>query len=105
MQRTLWFNIGSVDTLERNLESIQLDLEVEPSKYIPVIYRNEFELSSLSSLVPTILMIGFFLFIMRKSASFMGGGGKGGKGGGLFGNVMRSTAQLINPEEIDVRFK
>lgn len=104
MQKTLWFNIGSVDSLERNLENIQLDLEIEPSKHIPVIYRNEFELASLSSFLPTLLIIGFLLFMMRKSASMMGMGGKG-KRGGLFGTVMNSTAKLINPSDIDVRFK
>lgn len=105
MQKTLWFNIGSVDSLERNLENIQLDLEIEPSKHIPVIYRNEFELSSLSSFLPTLLVIGFLIFMMRKSASMMGMGGGKGKGGGLFGAVMNSTAKLINPNEIEVRFK
>lgn len=93
-----------MDSLERNLENIQLDLEIEPSKHIPVIYRNEFEVSSLSNFLPTLLVIGFLLFMMRKSASMMGMGGKG-KGGGLFGTVMNSTAKLINPNEIEVRFK
>lgn len=81
-----------------------MDLEIEPSKHIPVLYRNEFELSSLSGFLPTLLVIGFLLFMMRKSASMMGMGGKG-KSGGLFGTVMNSTAKLINPNEIDVRFK
>ena len=31
--------------------------------------------------------------------------GKGGRGRGLFGNVTASTAKLINPNEIGVRFK
>lgn len=31
--------------------------------------------------------------------------GKGGKRGGLFGQVMASTAKLINSKDIGVRFK
>lgn len=102
-QKTLWFNIGSIDSLERNLENIQSDLHIEPSKHIPVMYRDEFELASLSNFLPTLLVIGFLVFMMRKSASMMMGGK--GQGGGLFGTVMSSTAKLINPNEIEVRFK
>jgi len=42
--------------------------------------------------------------MMRRSSEMMGGRG-GRKGGGLFGGVMQSTAKLINPNEIGVRFK
>jgi AFG3 family protein len=42
--------------------------------------------------------------MMRRSAEMMGGG-RGRKGGGLFGGVMESTAKLINPTDIPVRFK
>jgi AFG3 family protein len=41
--------------------------------------------------------------MMRRSAQMMGGS-RGGKGGGLFGGVMQSTAKLINPSEIGVKF-
>ena len=45
--------------------------------------------------------------MFRRGASVMGGGvGAGGKrGGGLFGGVMESTAKLINPDEIGVKFR
>ncbi|XP_059612543.1 AFG3-like protein 2 isoform X2 [Phlebotomus argentipes] len=100
----LWFNIGSVDSFERNLEHAQDDLGVEPVNYVPVIYRSELEAASLTGLLPTLLIIGFLLFMMRRSAQMMGGPG-GRKGGGLFGGVMQSTAKLINSNEIEVRFK
>ena len=32
-------------------------------------------------------------------------GKRGGRGGGLFGGVMESTAKLINTKDIGVRFK
>lgn len=99
----MWFNIGSVDSFERNLENAQADLGLEPVNYIPVIYKTEIEAASLGGLLPTLLIIGFLIYMMRKSAGMMGGGGK--KGGGLFGGVMQSTAKLINPNEIGVRFR
>lgn len=100
----LWFNIGSVDSFERNLENAQTDLNIEPVNFIPVIYKTEIEASSLSGLLPTLLIIGFLIYMMRRSADMMGGGRSGRKGGGLFGGVMQSTAKLINPNEIGVRF-
>lgn len=100
----MWFTIGSVDSFERNLENAQMDLNIEPVNFVPVIYKSELEASSLSGLLPTLLIIGFLIYMMRRSASMMGGGA-GRKGGGLFGGVMNSTAKLINSADIDVRFK
>ncbi|KAL7733120.1 hypothetical protein ACLKA6_004643 [Drosophila palustris] len=100
----LWFNIGSVDSFERNLETAQSEQGIESINFVPVIYRNEVEASSLTGLLPTLLIIGFLVYMMRKSADMMGAG-RGRKGGGLFGGVMQSTAKLINPTEIGVGFK
>ncbi|XP_037937215.1 AFG3-like protein 2 [Teleopsis dalmanni] len=100
----LWFNIGSVDSFERNLENAQVDQGIESVNFVPVIYRTEVEASSLSGLLPTLLIIGFLVYMMRRSADMMSGG-RGRKGGGLFGGVMNSTAKLINSNEIGVRFK
>ncbi|KAF5277091.1 hypothetical protein FQA39_LY06329 [Lamprigera yunnana] len=100
----LWFNIGSVDSFERNLENAQVEMNVDPPNFIPVIYKTELEASSLSGVLPTLLIIGFLIFMMRRSAEMMGGR-KGRKGGGLFGGVMESTAKLINSNEIGVGFK
>ncbi|EFN79633.1 AFG3-like protein 2 [Harpegnathos saltator] len=100
---TLWFNIGSTDTFERNLENAQLELNIGPENYIPVVYKNEVESINLLSYLPQILMWGFLIFLIRRSAEAMTG--KGGKRGGLFGQVMESTAKLINSKDIGVRFK
>ncbi|XP_055610236.1 AFG3-like protein 2 isoform X2 [Uranotaenia lowii] len=101
---TLWFNIGSVDSFERNLENAQADMNIEPVNFVPVIYRTEIEAASLTGLLPTLLIIGFLVYMMRRSSEMMGGRG-GRKGGGLFGGVMQSTAKLINANEITVGFK
>ncbi|XP_014470355.1 PREDICTED: AFG3-like protein 2 [Dinoponera quadriceps] len=100
---TLWFNIGSTDTFERNLENAQVELNIGPENYIPVVYKNEVESVNLLSYLPQILMWGFLIFLIRRSAEAMTG--KGGKRGGLFGQVMESTAKLINSKDIGVRFK
>ncbi|XP_059476994.1 AFG3-like protein 2 isoform X2 [Neocloeon triangulifer] len=102
-QGVLWFNIGSVDSFERNLENAQIDMNVEPPNFIPVVYKSELEAASVTGILPTLLIIGFLFYMMRRSAEMMGGRGR--KGGGLFGGVMESTAKLINPSDIPVRFK
>lgn len=99
----LWFNIGSVDSFERNLENAQVEMNVEPPNFVPVIYKTEIEAASLSGMLPTILVIGFLIYMMRRSAEMMGG--KKGRKGGLFGGVMESTAKLINSNEIGVKFR
>lgn len=101
---TIWFNIGSVDSFERNLENAQVEMNTEPQNFIPVIYKTEIEASSLSGMLPTLLVIGFLIWMMRRSAEMMGGR-KGKRGGGLFGGMMESTAKLINSSEIGVKFK
>lgn len=97
----LWFNIGSVDSFERNLEVAQMELNVEPENYIPVIYKSELELGSFSGPLFTLLITGIMFYVLRRSMVGMMGGRKGK---GIFG-VMESTAKLINSNDINVRFK
>lgn len=96
----LWFNIGSVDTFERNLENIQLENGTEPANFIPVVYRSEIDGANVLSFLPTILIIGLILWSMRRASNVMGGSRKGG---GIFG-MGESTAKLINPKDIAVKF-
>jgi len=101
----LWFTIGSVDTFERNLETAETDLGIEASRSIPVLYKTQMEASSVASALPTLLLIGFLFWSMKRAGSMMGGmGGKGG-GGGMMGGMGQSTAKVINPAEINVAFK
>ncbi|KAK4003344.1 hypothetical protein OUZ56_005112 [Daphnia magna] len=104
---TLWFNIGSVDSFERNLENAQIELNIEPQNFVPVIYKSEMDGSTVKDLIPTLLIIGFLIFMLKRSSEMMGGAaGRGkGRGGGLFGGVMESTAKLINPSDIKIQFK
>ncbi|XP_023646132.1 mitochondrial inner membrane m-AAA protease component AFG3L1 [Paramormyrops kingsleyae] len=95
-----WFNIGSVDTFERNLETAQLEMGLEPSHRVAVVYSTESDGSFLMSMIPTLLLIGFFLFTLRQGPM---GGGRGRRGGGLF-SMSESTAKMMK-DNIDVKFK
>lgn len=99
----LWFNIGSVDTFERNLENVQLEMNIEPPNFVPVVYKSEVDGSSVGSYLPGILLIGALIWSMKRSTGVMGGGGAR-RVGGLFG-MGETTAKLINPSEIGVKFK
>lgn len=106
---TLWFSIGSVETFERNLEHAQHELGIDPSRTVPVLYKSQAELGTFLSFLPTLLLIGFLIWSMRRAGSMMGGmggaPGRGGRAGGLFGTMMQSTAKIINPADIKVAFK
>uniref|UniRef100_A0A673FX22 AAA+ ATPase domain-containing protein n=1 Tax=Sinocyclocheilus rhinocerous TaxID=307959 RepID=A0A673FX22_9TELE len=97
----VWFNIGSVDTFERNLETAQLELGIEGENRLPVVYSTESDGSFLFSMLPTVLIIGFLLFMLRRGPA---GAGRPGRGmGGLF-SVSETTAKVLR-DEIDVKFK
>ncbi|KAK7877637.1 hypothetical protein WMY93_031649 [Mugilogobius chulae] len=96
----VWFNIGSVDTFERNLESAQNELNIESENRVPVVYSSESDGTFLLSMLPTALIIGFLLFMLRRGPA----GGRPGRGvGGLF-SVSETTAKVLK-EQIDVKFK
>ncbi|KAK1173689.1 AFG3-like protein 2 [Acipenser oxyrinchus oxyrinchus] len=97
----VWFNIGSVDTFERNLETAQLELGIEAENKLPVVYATESDGSFLLSMLPTVLIIGFLLYTLRRGPT---GGGRSGRGmGGLF-SVGETTAKVLR-DEINIKFK
>ncbi|XP_028931925.1 AFG3-like protein 1 [Ornithorhynchus anatinus] len=98
-EKSVWFNIGSVDTFERNLETAQWELGIEAANQVAVIYTTESDGSFIKSLVPTLLLIGIFLYAVRRGPM---GAGRGGRGGGLF-SVGETTAKILK-DNIDVRF-
>ncbi|PVU85576.1 hypothetical protein BB559_006938 [Furculomyces boomerangus] len=102
--RTVEFNIGSVESFERQLEEAQNELGIAPSHRIPVEYKSVTPLSSiLINFGPTLLLIGAFVYMSRRSG--MGGAGGGGSSGGIFG-VGKSKARMYNKEtDIQIKFK
>ncbi|KAM9815474.1 mitochondrial inner membrane m-AAA protease component AFG3L1-like [Syngnathus typhle] len=96
----VWFNIGSVDTFERNLETAHLELGMEASRRPAVVYSSESDGSFLMSMIPTLLLIGFLLFTLRRGP--MGAGPGGGRGGPF--SMSESTAKMMK-DDIEVKFK
>ncbi|PIK37450.1 putative AFG3-like protein 2 [Apostichopus japonicus] len=96
--RYVWFNIGSVDTFERNMENAQLDLGIEPPNFLPLVYGSESDGSFLMSLIPTALMIGFFLYLFRTNAA---AGGRGGGGAVSLGSVRARQRSSRRTSESD----
>ncbi|XP_077453236.1 mitochondrial inner membrane m-AAA protease component AFG3L1 isoform X2 [Stigmatopora argus] len=95
----VWFNIGSVDTFERNLETAHSELGMDASRRPAVVYSSESDGSFLMSMIPTLLLIGFLLLTLRRGP--MGGGG-GGRGGPF--SMSESTAKMLK-DNIEVKFK
>ncbi|DAZ97089.1 TPA: LOW QUALITY PROTEIN: hypothetical protein N0F65_001273 [Lagenidium giganteum] len=97
-----YFNIGSVDSFERQLEHAQQQMGIQPHEYIPVQYSNELNWTSeLLKFLPTIVLVGFLIMSMRG----LGGGAGGGGGMGNIFKVGKSPAKKITKEDIKVTFK
>jgi AFG3 family protein len=95
------FNIGSLESLDRKLQEAEKSLP--SSQRTPVIAdsRDNFWASWFMSIIlPVLLLIGFWVFIMRR----MGGGAGGGAGGQIF-NIGKSKATLFDKEsQVNVTF-
>ncbi|GFR98292.1 ATP-dependent zinc metalloprotease FtsH, partial [Elysia marginata] len=97
----IWFTIGSVETFERNLEKAQIEMNMEPSNFITVVYKKESDwgslvLNSLGWIIP----IGIMIWLFRRSP--MGKTGGGGAGG-MFGGFSQTTAKVLE-KDIGVKF-
>ena len=75
------------------MNPILKELGMDSTNAIPVLYKTQMEMSSVFSVLPTLLLIGFLVWSMRRAGSMMGGMGGApgakGKGGGLFGGMMQ----------------
>jgi AFG3 family protein len=95
-----YFQIGSVDQFESQLEAAQRDLGIPARDFIPVQYVDETNwMMEVLKLAPTLLLIGFMVMMMRGA-----GGGAGGGMGNMF-KVGKSNAKKIKSEEVGVTFK
>jgi len=93
------FSLGNVSGFERKLEQAQEELSISPREYLPVTYESETSWSSEAfKLAPTLLLIGFWIFMMRGAASSMGGSGGGGAMGKMF-SVGKSKPTIIAKEK------
>ena len=86
------FNIGSVESFDRKMEEAQEALGFDPNEFIPITYTNELSWSQeLLHLLPTLLLIGGYVWFTRRG---MGGGGMGGGMGGGRGIFNVGKAQV-----------
>jgi len=123
------FPIGSIDQLEDSLRRVQDANEVPYENRIAIQYKTTTQPFSIVTNNIFFVLIGGWLLYGRakRGVNPMGGGmgvqmgggakptGKGKKGKGRrdepsnpfnpMGNTTKSTAQVIDPEDIDVRFK
>ncbi|XP_068604652.1 mitochondrial inner membrane m-AAA protease component AFG3L2 isoform X2 [Brachionichthys hirsutus] len=97
----VWFNIGSVETFERNLETAHNELGIEPENHLPVLYSSDGNGMILMSWLPLLGVIAAFVIMMRLSKQVTGRAGRGI--GGLF-SVGETTAKLLK-DKIDIKFK
>jgi cell division protease FtsH len=94
-----YFNIGSIDSFEKKLNEAQSNMEAADK--VNVIYetRKNWGGDIIGWILPIVIMIGVWIFIMRRMS---GGGGPGGQ---IF-NIGKSKAALFDPEDkIKVTFK
>ena len=93
------FQIGSLETFERNLQEAQVELPVE--QQVGITYEARRNLwGELFTWFPLILLIVFWVFFFRRM-----GGGAGGGAGNIF-SVGKSRAQIFDGETmVRVTFK
>ncbi|MBB6499593.1 ATP-dependent zinc metalloprotease FtsH [Pedobacter cryoconitis] len=97
---TVSFTAGSMDALDKQLsesqKSIPTDAQVQADKETR---QSTFNSWFFTVIIPVLLFIGFWIFIMRKM-----GGGAGGGGGQIF-NIGKSKATLFDKEsQVNVTF-
>jgi len=94
------FNIGSLEYLQNNLDALNKDLPKDVAKIRPVIVtRTNWLANTLPYLLPFLLFIGLWLFILRRM-----GGGAGGPGAQIF-NIGKSKATLFdNTTKVNITF-
>ena len=97
-----FFNIGSIDKFEENLEKTYQEYNISSSDQIPIEYQETYDWGGvLNFLFPLGLIIFFWWFIFRR----MSKGAGGGPGGGIF-NVGKSQAKLFDKDQkVSTTFK
>lgn len=97
---TVYFNTGSMDGLDAQLKESQKDIpENERVAAAKETRQSTFNSWFFTIIVPVLLFVGFWIFIMRRM-----GGGAGGGGGQIF-NIGKSKATLFDKEsQVNVTF-
>lgn len=98
-----FFVIGSMDTLERQLETAQIQMSIPARDFVVVQHTSDTNWNQELLRWLTILPVPLVMLFVVTKMSQQGPGGMGGAGG-LF-NIRKSGAQLIKPDDKKVVFK
>eukprot|EP00892_Ulva_mutabilis_P001410 jgi/Ulvmu1/1126/UM106_0043.1 len=101
------FQVGSVDTFERQLESAQASLGWAPQDFVPVVYRDpDISLTDeFLKFLPTLLVIGALIWTSRSTMRSIGANmGGGGRGRNIF-NVGKAQVTFIDKNDIKTTFR
>lgn len=113
LQGQLYFYVGSVEALERNMERVQEDLEIPASKRVYIEYQEESPFVRYFPGPLTLLLmayLGYSVYKMRSTLRGSKGPGAGGSKGGFPGfpnpfSMGESTARVIQKDQMSVSFK
>lgn len=95
-----YFTIGSVEFFQQRMEEVQAQLPEDQRVSIKFEKRRNWAGDLLSWVLPFLLLIGIWVFIMRRVS-----GGAGGPGGQIF-NIGKSKATLFdNDSKVNITFK
>ncbi|XP_068170424.1 mitochondrial inner membrane m-AAA protease component AFG3L1-like isoform X2 [Antennarius striatus] len=97
----LWFNIGSVETFERNLEMAQQEMYPDPMQRVSVLYSSERNDPLIISILSALMLFGFVLYASRRGP-MAGSRGVWGEGNPM--NMSESNARIIKAN-FGVQFK
>lgn len=94
-----YFNIGLVETFERQLREAQDQRDVADALRVPVLFVSEGNTTKmLATFLPTVLFLGAIFYMTKKAGAMGGMGGPMGFG--------KSTAKKFNQEtDVTIRFK
>jgi cell division protease FtsH len=93
----LEYQIGSIETFEKNLEEVQKGLDPTKRVYPDYVTVKNWGGEILSYILPLLLLVGIWFFLMRMMSK--------GSGGGQIFNIGKSKAQLFDKDtQVNVNF-
>ena len=93
-----YINIGTVDNFEKKLENAQKDFDYEDQIDLTFETKKDYFGDIFWTIVPFVLFIGIWIFIMKRMSG-------GGAGGGQIFSIGKTKGKLVDKANIKVTFK
>ena len=93
-----YINIGTVDNFEKKLENAQKDFDYEDQIDLIFETKKDYFGDIFWTIVPFVLFIGIWIFIMKRMSG-------GGAGGGQIFSIGKTKGKLVDKANIKVTFK